>query len=115
MTHSATRQSSYTLTESGTILTETDQGYTQPADYLFSSVNDFVNGTEADFEDLQALCLGMATHLEGVQKRLCAAEEKVRSLTKALHIIQSWARNFEISARAIVELSDAAMLGGDEP
>lgn len=32
-----------------------------PADYSFATVNDYVHGMDAHFEDLQALCLGMAT------------------------------------------------------
>ena len=46
---------SYTLSETGKVLTETQQGVTMPADYSFSTVNDFVHGIDVHFEDLQAL------------------------------------------------------------
>ena len=44
---------------------------TMPADYSFAAVNDYVYGVEAHFEELQALCLGMAIHIEKIQ---CDAE-----------------------------------------
>jgi len=57
---------SYTLTvtEDGKPLTETQDGITMPADYSFATVNDYVHGMDADFEGLQALCLGLATRIE---------------------------------------------------
>lgn len=64
---------SYTLDETGRALTETQEGVTQPVDYSFAAVNDFVHSMETDFEDLQSLCLGMACYiekLEAEQKRL---------------------------------------------
>ena len=61
---------SYTLTvtEDGKPLTETQDGITMPADYSFATVNDYVHGMDAHFEDLQALCLGMATHIEKLMR-----------------------------------------------
>ena len=53
-----------TVTEDGKPLTETQDGITMPANYSFATVNDYVHGMDAHFEDLQALCLGMATHIE---------------------------------------------------
>ena len=50
---------SYTLTETGKALTETQEGVTLPADYSFATVNDYVHGVERYFEELQWLCLGM--------------------------------------------------------
>ena len=55
---------SYTLTDTGKVLTETQQGITMPSDYSFATVNDYVHGIEVNFEDLQALCLGMAAHID---------------------------------------------------
>lgn len=60
---------SYTLTESGYALTETQEGITMPADYSFYNVNDFVHSMDTHYEDLQALCLGMACHIEELQQR----------------------------------------------
>ena len=59
---------SYTLTESGNVLTETQEGITMPADYRFATVNDYVHGTERFFEELQWLCLGMATEIEKLRR-----------------------------------------------
>jgi len=59
---------SYTLTETGKVLTETQEGITMPADYSFATVNDYVHGLEVHFEDLQALCLGMADHIDKLQR-----------------------------------------------
>lgn len=57
---------SHTLTETGNVLTETQEGITMPADYSFATVNDYVHGLEVTFEDLLALCLGMANHIDGL-------------------------------------------------
>lgn len=59
---------SYTLTETGKMLTETQSGITMPADYSFETVNDYVHGMEVNFEDLQALCLGMANHIDKLKR-----------------------------------------------
>lgn len=59
---------SHTLTETGMVLTETREGVTMPADYSFANVNDFVHGLDTHYEDLQYLCLGMATHIEMLQR-----------------------------------------------
>ena len=55
---------SYTITETGLVLTETQEGVTMPADYSFAIVNDYVHGLDVNFEDLQYLCLGMANHID---------------------------------------------------
>jgi len=59
---------SYTLTEDGTALTETQEGITMPADYSFASVNDYVHGVDRYFEELQWLALGMATEIEKLRR-----------------------------------------------
>lgn len=59
---------SYTLSETGKFLTETQDGVTMPADYSFATVNDYVHGVDVNFEDLQALCLGMAAHFEKLRR-----------------------------------------------
>lgn len=59
---------SCTLTETGKVLTETQHGITMPADYSFETVNDYVHGVEVNFEDVQALCLGMAAHIDKLQR-----------------------------------------------
>lgn len=53
-----------TVNENGQALTETVDGVTIPADSSFATVNDFVHGTYVQFEDLQCLCLGLASELD---------------------------------------------------
>ncbi len=36
----------------------------QPKSYNFKDVNDFVHCQQAEYEELQCLCLGMATEIE---------------------------------------------------
>lgn len=55
---------SYTLTETGLVLTETQEGVTFPADYRFATVNDYVHGVDRNFEELQWLALGMAGEID---------------------------------------------------
>lgn len=57
----------YTLTESGEVLTETQEGITMPADYSFATVNDYIHGPDVTYENLEALCLGMAAHIETIE------------------------------------------------
>ncbi len=59
---------SYTLTETGKVLTETQEGVTMPVDYGFAAVNDYVHGVDRYFEELQWLALGMATEIEKLRK-----------------------------------------------
>lgn len=61
---------SLTLDENGTVLTETIDGVTMPFDYTFYNVNDFVHSIETQYEDLEYLCLGMANHIELLNKEL---------------------------------------------
>ena len=61
---------SYTLDENGTALTETQEGVTMPVDCSFEKVNDWVHGSEVHFEEVQALCLGMATENDRLRKVL---------------------------------------------
>lgn len=51
------------MTETGLVLTETQEGVTMPADYGFAAVNDYVHGVDRYFEELQWLALGMATEI----------------------------------------------------
>jgi len=58
----------YTMTEAGKVLTETLEGITMPADYSFATVNDYVHGVGVHFEDLVALCLSMADHIDNLRR-----------------------------------------------
>ena len=59
---------SYTITDAGIVITETQDGITMPADYSFASVNDYVHGLHVQFEELQALCLGMSCYIEKLER-----------------------------------------------
>ncbi len=59
---------SHTMTETGMVLTETQEGVTMPADYSFVVVNDYVHSVDRHFEELQWLALGMATEIEKLRK-----------------------------------------------
>lgn len=60
---------SFTITQDGKALTETQEGITMPADYGFATVNDYVHGVDRYFEELQWLALGMANHIEKIEKQ----------------------------------------------
>jgi len=58
-----------TYNESGKALVETYDGdINQPADYSFATVNDFVCSSGRTYEELEALCLGMAVHIENLER-----------------------------------------------
>lgn len=57
-----------TYNESGKALVETYDGDINcPADYSFATVNDFIHSHDRTFEELLALCLGMAAHIEKLE------------------------------------------------
>lgn len=77
---------SYTYTETGKALTETQDGCTMPADYSFATVNDYVHGVDVNYEDLQYLCLGMANYIDGLHKSLernCHANQPTDTVRRA--------------------------------
>lgn len=78
---------SYTLDETGKPLTITQEGVTQPADYTFDNVNEFVHAIDTQYEDLESLCLGMAVHIEKLQ----AALKKVKMVAE-----DDWHRSIAI-------------------
>ena len=54
----------YTLNENGQVILETQMGVTMPVDYSFKVVNEFVHHPDRHYEELEALCLGMACHID---------------------------------------------------
>jgi hypothetical protein len=64
----APQKTSLTISETGTVLVETANGVSMPADYSFATVNDFVHGFAVQFEELQYLCLAMADHIEKLER-----------------------------------------------
>lgn len=57
-----------TYDESGKALVETCLDINHPADYSFETVNDFIHAHDRTFEELLALCLGMAVHIEKLER-----------------------------------------------
>jgi hypothetical protein len=58
-----------TYDETGKALVETYDGEINfPADYSFATVNDFIHSPGRTCEELEALCLGMAEHIEKLQR-----------------------------------------------
>lgn len=55
-------------TATGAVLTETQEGITMPADYRFATVNDYIHGPDVTYENLEALCLGMAVYIEKLRR-----------------------------------------------
>ena len=89
----------YTVTQEGRVLTETAQGFTFPADYSFETVNDYVHSVGRTYEELEALCLGMATHINKLVLAKSVAEheregfmEQAIATSHALKVIRTWAK-----------------------
>ena len=59
---------SFTITETGKVLSKTEQGISMPVDYSFATVNSFVHGMGVQFEDLVNLCLVMADHIDKMKR-----------------------------------------------
>jgi hypothetical protein len=57
-----------TYDETGKALVETVCDINQPADYCFATVNDFVHTAGITYEEIEALCLGMAAHIEKLER-----------------------------------------------
>jgi hypothetical protein len=81
-----------TLNENGKALTETIEGVTMPIDYSFASVNDFVHSIETQYEDLEGLALGMASHIDSLNKELAEFKNP-----------KNWARSYNCYGNLINE------------
>lgn len=55
---------STTYDNNGKAMIETCEGIEMPADYSFATVNDYVHTPGRQYEELEALCLGMACEIE---------------------------------------------------
>lgn len=83
---------SYTLDENGTALTETRDGVTMPVDCSFEKVNDWIHGVDVHFEEVQALCLGMASENDKLRKALQDIAEWTDRWTSGDHPVGNVAR-----------------------
>jgi hypothetical protein len=66
---------SFTMNELGEVLTETQDGVTMPIDCSFEKVNDWIHGADVQFEELQALCLGMSSENDKLRAELKKLEQ----------------------------------------
>lgn len=57
-----------TFDNDGKALTETTEGITMPADLSFATVNDYVHTPGRQYEELEALCLGMACEIDRLKR-----------------------------------------------
>ena len=78
------RNMSYTLNENGIVLTETRDGVTMPVDCSFEKVNDWIHGIDVQFEELQALCLGMSAENDRLRDKLKHSDDWNESLGAAI-------------------------------
>lgn len=83
---------SYTVDENGTALTETRDGVTMPVDCSFEKVNDWIHGIDVQFEEVQALCLGMASENDRLRKALQDIAEWTDLWTSGDHPVGNVAR-----------------------
>lgn len=63
-----------TFNNEGKAITETAEGIEMPADYSFATVNDYVYSPGRTYEELEALCLGMASEIDRLKRPRVPAE-----------------------------------------
>ena len=65
---------SLTIDQHGKALAETVDGITMPVDCSFEKVNSWIHGVDVQFEELQALCLGMAAENDRLREKIDQAD-----------------------------------------
>ena len=73
-----------TIDQNGKALAETVDGITMPVDCSFEKVNAWIHGIDVQFEELQALCLGMAAENDKVRNTLSEAKNAYVELTNSV-------------------------------
>lgn len=91
----------YTLTQDGRLLTETLEGVTMPADYSFSTVNDYVHSPDRTYEELECLCLGMACHIGKISQQRDGLMKAMRIIAGANECVGSTVPLINIAKAAI--------------
>lgn len=81
-----------TISESGMPILETVGDIVMPADYSFECINNYVHCEDPIYEELQSLALGMASHIEALQRQLAAKDA-------ALGKIERWQGEFPNTGR----------------
>lgn len=59
-----------TFSDDGSPILVTQDDVDCPASYSFDCINDYVHSPLTGYEDLQSLCLGMATEIERLNKKI---------------------------------------------
>ena len=79
----------HTFNEMGHALTTTQSGIEIPANLSFECINDFVHRPDANYEELESLCLGMAATIEKLTQHAidCCDEEMLSELADRLAIL----------------------------
>lgn len=80
---------SYTIKENGDVLTETNEGVILPVDCSFEKVNDWIHGIDVHFEELQALCLGMANENDNLKQQLAESQASNERLRGAIDLLRT--------------------------
>lgn len=89
---------SYTIDENGMALTETRDGVTMPVDCSFEKVNDWIHGIDVQFEEVQALCLGMANENDRLKAALSEIKDRF-SEKQSLHKDDCFA--YQVASKAL--------------
>lgn len=85
-----------TYDESGKALVETYDGdINHPADYSFATVNDFIHSHDRTFEELLALCWGMAVHIEKLERGGRVHLQKMRASRRMVTCLKD-CRSFDL-------------------
>lgn len=63
-----------TIDQSGKALAETVDGITLPFDCSFEKVNGWIHGSDVHFEEVKALCLGMAAENDRLREKIERAD-----------------------------------------
>lgn len=61
---------SLTINEHGIAISETIDGVNMPIDSSFEAVNNWIHGIEVQYEEVEALCLGLASENDRLRKAL---------------------------------------------
>lgn len=72
------------VTDNSKTLAETVDVITMPVDCSFEKVNAWIHGVDVQFEELQALCLGMAAENDKIRNTLSEAKNAYVELTNSV-------------------------------
>tara|TARA_R110000851_G_scaffold98055_1_gene212469 strand:- start:221 stop:475 length:255 start_codon:yes stop_codon:yes gene_type:complete len=82
-----------TLNENGDMLAEETDGINLPSETTFEKVNGWIHGADVHFEEVQALCLGMATELDTLREKLKCSDKEIKRLEIDN---KDWADEFQV-------------------